>query len=204
LGDLEGNSFEIVVRNISSKPELKQKFVNYFGAQRFSRNNPAIGKVIVKRDFKHAIELILEGKGNFEGRTKEFLEKNSNDYVGALKTIPRKILSLYVHSYQSLLWNQQAKNSTEETVPIIGFNTLIDSKIIEKEGIKLRDFIIKEIPQLSSEGGERKRLVEAANVSISELEKDELNCGKKKILIKFTLPKGSYATEYIRQLFSIA
>ncbi|MBN1645215.1 tRNA pseudouridine(13) synthase TruD, partial [Candidatus Woesearchaeota archaeon] len=28
LGDLEGNSFEIVVRNISSKPELKQKFVN--------------------------------------------------------------------------------------------------------------------------------------------------------------------------------
>ncbi|MBD3361242.1 tRNA pseudouridine(13) synthase TruD [Candidatus Woesearchaeota archaeon] len=201
LGDLEGNSFEIVIRNINSKPKMKKEFINYFGEQRFSKNNAQIGKSIVKKDFKTAVELISEGDGIIEKKIKKFLSKNPKNYVGALRTIPKKILSLYVHAYQSLLWNKQAEISSEEYVPIIGFDTNIDSKIIKQEKINCRDFIIKQIPSLSSEGGKRKRIVNAANVSISELEDDELNKSKKKVLIKFTLPKGSYATEFVKNLF---
>ncbi|MBW2969166.1 tRNA pseudouridine(13) synthase TruD [Candidatus Woesearchaeota archaeon] len=201
LGDLKGNKFEIIARNINSAPKLQKKFINYFGEQRFGRNNALIGKSIIKKDFKKAVELILEGKGAVESKAKAFLEKNPNNYVGALKTIPKKILSLYIHAYQSLLWNKQAKKNSEEIIPIIGFDTKIDSEIIKQEKITNRDFIIKQIPQLSSEGGERKRIVEAKELFISELEEDEINSGKKKVLIKFILPKGSYATEYIKNLF---
>lgn len=201
LGDLEGNSFEIVVRNIDSIPKLQTGFINYFGEQRFSTNNALIGKSIIKKDFKTAVELVLEGSGEVEKKVKEFLEQNPNNYVGGLKCVPKKILSLYVHAYQSLLWNKQAERTQEKIVPIVGFATEIDKEIMENEKITTRDFVIKQIPQLSSEGGERDRIVEAKNISISELESDEMNKGKQKVLIKFVLPKGSYATEYVKNLF---
>jgi len=202
LGDLKGNKFEIVIRNTDSKPKLRKTFVNYFGEQRFSKNNAEIGKAIVKKDFKKAIKLILEGKGTIEREVKKHLEKSPCDYIGGLKRIPKKILSIYIHAYQSLLWNKQAKNSSQEIIPIIGFDSQINKNIMQEEKIKCRDFIIKQMPELSFEGGERKRIVKAENASISELQEDEMNTGKKKIILKFSLPKASYATEYIRQLFS--
>jgi tRNA pseudouridine13 synthase len=208
LGYLEGNGFEIVIRNIDSKPKIKKEFVNYFGEQRFSKNNAEIGKAIVKKDFKKAVELVIEGTGDIEKKVNESIKKNPGNHVGALKTIPKKILSLYIHAYQSLLWNRTAKTHSEKEktqVPLIGFGIATPDKctdeIMQQEEIKPRDFIIKQIPELSSEGGTRDRIVEAKNVSISELSDDELNSGKKKVLIKFRLPKGSYATEYVKNLF---
>lgn len=204
LGDLEGNEFAIVVRNIDSEPKLSTHFVNYFGEQRFSKNNALVGKAIVKKDFKKAVELVLEGKGKTEHNVKKYLDANPNNYVGALKCIQKKMLKMYIHAYQSLLWNKRAEKFKEEHIPIVGFNTQIDKKIMDEERITMRDFIIKQIPELSAEGGFRERTAEAKNLSMSELKEDELNPRKKKVLIKFMLPKGSYATEYIRQLFNIS
>ena len=50
----------------------------------------------------------------------EYLEKNKNDYIGALRLIPKKILWLYIHSYQSYLWNIIAKKSKKhkKTFPL--------------------------------------------------------------------------------------
>src|SRR3989344_2140708 len=64
LGDLEGNEFEIVIRNLIKKEieDIKKtdkiKIQNYFGEQRFSRNNSEIGKNIVKKNFKRAVSLV--------------------------------------------------------------------------------------------------------------------------------------------------
>ena len=197
LGDLEGNEFEIVVRNIENKPEIKKRFVNYFGEQRFSVNNAETGKAIIKKDFKKAVELILENEGDYEKDVEEYLESNENDYVGALRKIKLKILKMFVHAYQSRLWNDAVKdNLDKEEIPIIGFGT--DSDLYE--GINQRDFIIKQIPELSSEGGIRKVYAEAKDLVAGELEKDELNQGKK-IKLKFKLDKGCYATEFIKQNF---
>lgn len=210
LGDLEGNSFEITVRNITKRPKIKKKFINYFGEQRFSTNNAEIGKAIITKDFKKAVELILRGTGRAEEKMREYLQKNPTNYVGALKTVNKKILMLYIHAYQSLLWNRAVQKHTSEKnemaeVPLIGFGIATPDKcigeIMQSEGIKPRDFVIKQIPELSSEGATRQMTAEAKEVSISKLEDDELNPGMKKTVIRFILSKGSYATEYIKQLF---
>lgn len=207
LGDLEGNHFEIVVRDVVEQTiEKISHVVNYFDEQRFSTNNKEIGKSIVKKDFKTAAEL---AECNISG----------NDYVGALKTIPLRLLKMYVHAYQSYLWNETVASLVEgkevpyslgtfvfgetdvEEVPLIGFTPVENvQKIMAKEGITHRDFIIKQIPELSMEGGMRKVCVPVENLSISDFMDDELNGGKK-VVLSFTLGKGSYATMVVKQLF---
>ncbi|MEM2916644.1 MAG: tRNA pseudouridine(13) synthase TruD, partial [Candidatus Woesearchaeota archaeon] len=88
-----------------------------------------------------------------------------------------------------------------------GFGTVPDKQldeILKREQITTRDFVIKEFPELSSEGTERDIFAEASNLKITPLENDELNPGKKKTKLTFTLPPGCYATEFVRQLFNQA
>ena len=80
----------------------------------------------------------------------------------------------------------------------------IDMKLMEKMdemSITTRSFVIKEIPELSSEGVMRNAFVEVSNLSISDFDDDELNEGKKKCTVKFSLPKGSYATIVVKSMF---
>lgn len=206
LGDLEGNEFEIIIRNIDKKPKLKKAFINYFGEQRFGKANAPIGKAIVRKDFEKAVKLMLEDKGPEQIKVRDYIQKNPRNFVGSLKMLPTKLLKIYIHAYQSWMWNKAAEKTNKKgNLTIVGFGTIIENTaladIIAEEGIEPRDFIIKEIPELSSEGDERKIMETAKDLKIGKLEKDELNQGKKKAKITFKLPKGSYATEFIRQLF---
>ena len=218
LGDLEGNSFEIVVRNIEERPKPIDKVVNYFGEQRFSKNNAEIGKAIIKKDFKHAVDRIIDSIGRDEKKVIEHLENNRNDFVGALKAMPWKTLNMYIHACQSKIWNETAKiflehspalNSDAIKIPLVGFSTEIQDdkvrKIIEnilkEENVVPQDFVIRAIPDLSSAGNERALFTEVKDMKIGELEDDELNPGKKKVKISFSLGKGSYATEVIKEMF---
>ena len=216
LGDLEGNQFEIAVRNISEQPKKVEKIINYYGEQRFSKNNAEIGKAIIKKDFKRAVDLILDSIGEQEERVIEHLKKDKNDFVGALKTMPWKVLNLYIHAYQSKLWNEIAKELVEKGVkenkkiPLIGFATEIRDKelkriveeIMQNEQIGYQDFVIRAIPDLSTDGSERELYAEVKDMEIGKPEDDELNKGKKKVKISFSLGRGSYATEVVKALFS--
>ncbi|MBW2990653.1 tRNA pseudouridine(13) synthase TruD, partial [Candidatus Woesearchaeota archaeon] len=214
LGDLNGNKFKIIVRNIEKSPICLKRIINYFGEQRFSRNNAEIGKAIIKKDFKKAVDRILDSIGEDEKKVIEHLKKNRNDFVGALKTMPWKILKLYIHAYQSKLWNETVKilvkkEIKEKKIPLIGFATEIKDKnvkkIVEKvmqnKQIDYNDFVIRAIPELSSEGSERNVYAEVKAMEIGELEDDELNKGKKKVKISFSLGKGSYGTEVVKAMF---
>jgi len=232
LGDLEGNHFEIVVRDLDSedisafnkKINKKIKIPNYFGEQRFSYNNHLVGKAIIKNDFKKAVELILENKGDFEERIKDYLKTNKNDHIGAINLVPFKIRKLYVHAYQSYLFNKtidlklknkkikknQIKNKINQKIPVMGFGTetqdkeidKITNNLLKKENIDLRDFIIKQIPALSSEGDSRDLFFEINDLKVIEINKDELNKNKKKIRLSFSLKKGCYATVALSHLFN--
>jgi len=207
LGELKGNNFEIIVRNIKNLPEIKgkEKFLNLFGEQRFSTNNIEIGRKLLKRDFKGACELIDNEK------LQNYLEKNPTDFIGALRQIDKKILSFYIHAYQSSIWNKIAKeydDGKNRIIPIVGFDTELKGEIgkkiqeeLKKDNLTQRSFIFRELPEITSAGSERKQYAEAKNLEIRKLENDEMNPGMKKIKLKFFLPKGCYATEFIKHIF---
>ena len=207
LGSHEGNQFVITIRNLASRETDKIKKIsknkllvpNYFGEQRFSKNNIEIGRSMIKKDFKKASELAG-------------LKVNNNDYVGGLRKINKKVLTLYLHAYQSYLFNDTInqylkinKNKPVKNIkiPIIGFGTetsnnqlgKIINGILKQEKISLRDFIIRQMPELSLEGAERDLFAEVKDFKIIKL-------GKGKATISFYLPKGSYATVVIEKLFS--
>lgn len=213
LGDLKANKFEITIRNMDKSPKPITRLPNYFGSQRFSSNNIIIGKSIIKKDFKKAAELIAENDERFRNDSEAHLKQKPNDYIGVIRKQPKKLLMLYIHSYQSDIWNQTVKQLITEGIEkdkinIIGFGTKLkddeEGKIIksimQENKITPRDFIIRSIPELSSEGTQRDMHIEVMNLKISEPEEDEINKGKKKYKIMFSLQKGSYATVVIDQM----
>lgn len=230
IGSLKGNEFAVTIRNLTRKEiknfeeKIKEGILmpNYFGAQRFSKNNILIGKAIIQKNFSETIDLILESNSDFNESIKLHLKSRKNDFVGALKIIPLKLLKLYIHSYQSYLFNEtlgqyikSAKNSNlhikNKKIPIIGFSTelakdgigKLAEKIMKDEKIAARDFIVRAIPDLSSEGSEREIFIKIKDFKIIKKDKDELNENNQKLVAHFSLPKGCYATVLIDFLFKI-
>ena len=215
LGDNSGNYFEIILRQVKESPKEKDWFINYFDDQRFSNNNEKIGKAIIKKEFRHAVDLILQNnKSGYERSVKQHIEKNPSDFIGAMRKIDTKILRMYVHAFQSYLWNRKVSGmfSSENSLRVeYSLGTLnvpavkpkncpveipgFGSEKISEEDISPRDFIVREIPGISSEGDSREILIDVNDLKIENNEKEILK-------LYFTLPKGSYATMFIKQLFS--
>jgi len=208
LGDLKGNEFIISVRNLTNKEiekvesKLKGKLLmpNYYGEQRFSKDNVQIGRNLIKSKFKESVELILKTDPDCKEDMNEHLRVHKNDFIGALNILHKKLLMMYVHAYQSYLWNKcldayLKKSKKDIKLPLIGFGTEIEDDAIEKiiddvmeeEGITFRSFINKQISVLSLEGAKRDAFVEIENLEI--LEK-----GEDFVKISFNLSKSSYAT----------
>ena len=245
LGSLEGNEFDIIIRNLEEKKRLEiDKVENYFDEQRFGfkLNTHLVGKAIVKKNFKEACEIL--GK-----------KTENNDYIGELRKDNRRVLRFYIHSYESWIWNKVASKYLEENyevekkiriagqelfftkenlgkenknlgeafgkafreigkenknieIPIIGYllevkDKKIDeiySKIMEEEGVNKEDFIIRQMPEISSPGGKRKLFLKVKNFKY-EYGEDEVNKGKFKVRLRFSLGKGSYATMVVKRLF---
>jgi tRNA pseudouridine13 synthase len=200
-------------------------------------NTHLVGKEILKNDIKEAVWIYLthggEEKEEFRkfrenlAKTRDFklglkecprnlrneivllnhLVSKPNDYAGALRRIPKKFRRMFVHAYQSYLWNEIAKFSEESSIPVIGFMTDLVKykssreikKILESEGIDVNDFKTKSMPELSSEGDERERVIKPKNLKWS-FGNDELNKGKIKCTLGFEIPKGSYATVLIEEV----
>lgn len=219
LGMLEGNKFTITVKNIT-REEMKNfeknkadlRIPNYYDDQRFGmhKDNATIGKLFLKRQWKEASNLLKDR----EISMKRHLQAHPTDFIGALRTIPKQQLRMYIHAYQSNLWNETVKNVMKgvmkekiklknEKIPLVGFEIDCKNKktrqkierIMEQEGIRERDFIIREIPELSSSGGERMLFMNVADFSYKKINVETM-------LMHFTLKKGSYATIVIKSLFA--
>ncbi len=200
LGDLIGNKFEIIVRGLDDIVEFKQnKIKNYFGPQRFGIKNinVDVGRAIIKKDFRKACKLIG-------------LEVEENNYVNALKRLENRTLRFYVGAYQSYLWNYVAERIDGlDKLEVLGFFTEFEDEtagkiykeIMDVEGIKKEDFMIKQIKEASVEGTERKLYLDVQNFKFSWTDDDMIQ-GKKKCILSFVLGKGSYATVVVDSLFS--
>lgn len=222
LGDHLGNRFSITVREIQKSPQPLQQFINYFGPQRFSNNNTRIGHALVSRRYHEAISLICESSVRLADGLHAYYGEHPRDPIGCLRTLPKTLLMLYVHSYQSMLWNETVReyvstltasppplSTSLETVPLIGFDLSfrdpvlrdIVESILEREGIQPYHFIFRDMPELCAEGGERKMMVPVSNLMIGDLFPNTLGEGFQ-CNISFSLPPGSYATTFLDQLFN--
>lgn len=239
LGMLVGNKFTITVREITPEEKkrllekiaeikkiektktTKQKkqniqFINYYDEQRFGihKDNHIIGRFLVKKQFKEALEELKKRKDYHITLVCKYLEKHPKDIIGALREIPKKQLLLFVHAYQSYLWNETAKEYIKQkkqkkqpidntAIPIIGFALECDSKekekiilkIMKKENISERDFVIRQMPEITAAGGKRNLLMDCRDFCHTEID-------DKTIKLQFFLGKGSYATMLVKQLFA--
>lgn len=204
---------------------------NYFDEQRFSLHNLDIGRHLVKKEFKDAVRLINDTRckkhlekheRDFIGALKKLPLRLLRMYVNAYqsylwnRTLAEhlrengKILKEVTYSLGKFVFVNDFDKFLDLEVPLIGFgieikNTKIKETIknlMKKENLDFADFVIKQIPELSLEGELRKAFVEVKDLKIGKVENDELNLGKKKVKLSFSLGKGSYATMAVRSLIN--
>jgi TruD family tRNA pseudouridine synthase len=192
VGDLEGNEFVITLhKKLDINPDIVEKkgFPNYFGSQRFGKydDNQIIGKNLVKRQFDEALKMI---------------NKNYDRSFTNLKQVGRPRLKFFLHAYQSFLFNEVLKKciaakNVPEKLQLIGADTKIRKNdpsvaILNREKISPEDFAIRDL-SMSCRGSERSTFV-----------KTKIICENTEDLtiLRFTLPKGSYATVLVNFLIN--
>ena len=137
------------------------------------------------------------------------LTKNEEDYKGAIKRLPDGLQQLFIHAYQSWVYNRTLSHLIEEgwyepeyELPLVGYKTdLKDGKpenkmqeILDEEGVSQEDFRLQDFPDLRSEGSYRRAFADFRNFDVLDIAEDDLNMNMNKMTVKFDLPKGAYAT----------
>ena len=205
-----------------------------------------------KKDFHKALNT-YPNHLNFEKAILNKLVQKQDDYISALKELPKNLLTMFVYAYQSYLFNKILSERIKRKIPInqaivgdiilpirkglieseeipvtdfniekvnkkikigkavvsgvlFGYETVfskgemgeIEHRIIESENIDHRDFIVPDIPYISSKGLRRPILAITSDLKY-EISDDEINKGKKALKLSFKLHKGSYATCLIRE-----
>jgi len=166
IGDLLGNRFHVVVREIPRTREeieagteavardlrIAGGFPNFFGIQRFGSVRPithVVGRHLVRGEIREAVMAYvahpiegedpesfavredLEATGDYgaalRGFPKEWgfekailnrLATDPDDFAGALQQLPLNLLILFVHGYQSYLFNRILSERMREGIPI--------------------------------------------------------------------------------------
>ncbi|XP_074050061.1 pseudouridylate synthase 7 homolog [Macrotis lagotis] len=158
LGELQGNHFTVVLRNITGTDLQVQQamnslkeigFINYYGMQRFGTTavpTYQVGRAILQNSWDEVVDLILKPR---PGAEKGYLVKCREEWaktkdpdvalkklpvkrcvegqllrglskyglkniVSAFGIIPRNNRLMYIHSYQSYVWNNMVSKRIEE------------------------------------------------------------------------------------------
>ncbi|MFX0023401.1 MAG: tRNA pseudouridine(13) synthase TruD [Candidatus Hermodarchaeota archaeon] len=128
-----------------------------------------------------------------------------DDYNGNITPVKY----IYGNSYDNYLNKALNLNRATIVVPIIGINTNLDEYPLMKllfEEITKQEKINKEIfnsnimLETEFKGSIRALTVKPTQLKLLEITNDDLNPGKYKIKIEFSLQRGSYATMLLREL----
>ncbi|MEM4255239.1 MAG: tRNA pseudouridine(13) synthase TruD [Candidatus Norongarragalinales archaeon] len=141
----------------------------------------------------------------YEHMMLEHLAKSPNDFVGALGRMPRHFVLMFIHAFQSRLFNEMLEErvreggwNLQEKGLLVGGDSVLGERekaLLEREGLSQDSFKIKQMPFLSSKGGERNFFAEMTDFKIIES-----NGGDVKL--RFSLESGCYATVALSFLLS--
>ncbi|KAK1439398.1 hypothetical protein QVD17_05216 [Tagetes erecta] len=113
----------------------KHGFINYFGMQRFGTGSVPthlIGAKLLRGEWKVADDIrrireYYKESEDIDGTLRQLprymvaekailqsLKKSPGNYLQALKAVPRTLRMMYVHSYQSYLWNHAASTRVQK------------------------------------------------------------------------------------------
>uniref|UniRef100_A0A8C0SDN1 Pseudouridine synthase 7 n=1 Tax=Canis lupus familiaris TaxID=9615 RepID=A0A8C0SDN1_CANLF len=275
LGELQGNHFTVVLRNITGTDDQVQQamnslkeigFINYYGMQRFGTTavpTYQVGRAILQNSWTEVMDLILKPRSGaekgylvkcreewakskdpaaalrklpvkrcVEGQLLRGLSKyGMKNIVSAFGIIPRNNRLMYIHSYQSYVWNNMVSKRIEEygLKPVPGDLVLkgvseayremltADNLDIDNMRHKIRDY--------SLSGAYRKIIIRPQNVSWEVVAYDDPKIplfntdvdnlegkpppvfaseGKYRALkMDFSLPPSTYATMAIREVLKM-
>lgn len=233
-----------------TKGDFEQAVMTYVGNPIAGEHEEAFeARKTLQEDRDYAKALVnFPEKLSFEKAVLNFLVKNPDDFVGALGQLPGNLLMMFVHAYQSYLFNRMLSLRMEKGIPLdlpiegdlvlplnkyglpdhknwipvkernlekvtdqvkrkrafvsaVLFGTEselakgemgeIESKVIDNEGVKNKDFFVGQMARLSSKGMRREVL---APMDVMEIHKTEDS-----VLFNFQLNKGCYATSLLRE-----
>ncbi len=191
-----------------------------------------------------------------------YLALHPGDYKGAILALPKTIVSIYIYSYQSYLFNEVVSMRMEQlsqdltrplrgdlvslldirhgqitrvryavddsnidmlakhiqrgkaviTVPILGSKVRVSEKnpfyelydqILQREGITRLDFTLDNTLDLSLKGVFRPLAIFPRNLRLIDVTEDAMNRGTQVVRLTFELPKGTYATMFLREIMKV-
>lgn len=194
----------------------------------------------------------------YERAMMHYLVENPGDFKGSLSVLASNISKMFVHAYQSYMFNRivcqriekglpldsaipgdivcfknkeglpdvtRTQQVTEEnvdgmnnlirrkrafvTAPLIGYDTemasgepgIIENEVFAENDFSVENFKVTEMPEMASKGLRREILIHSE--PSFQVDEDELNPGKSKAVLDFTLPKGCYATTVLREYMKV-
>lgn len=176
-------------------------------------------RVLAKKDKKKALSLFPK-KYLYERILLSHLLNAPDDYIGAIKRLPKGLQKMFIHAYQGMIFNKalgmmetEGIFDPELEIPLVGysyssriFETPADKyvkKALAKEKIGPSDFKIKELPEISSKGNSRKAFERVYDFLVLDAADDELFRERSKAVLSFRLPKGCYATVFLEKLMGV-
>jgi tRNA pseudouridine13 synthase len=113
--------------------------LNFFGPQRFGvirPNTHLVGKQIVLKNFEQAVQILLENaqpldlaeedtglfedsvQGTYERAILHYLNKHPAKFKESLQVLPKDLIKLYVHAYQSYLFNKAISERSKQGISL--------------------------------------------------------------------------------------
>ncbi|MCZ7381407.1 MAG: tRNA pseudouridine(13) synthase TruD [Candidatus Methanoperedens sp.] len=204
-------------------------------------------------DYKEGLNL-YPLRLQFERAMMNHLIAYPDDYTGAFKKLSPKLQAMFLHAYQSYIFNiilsrriasglsiheaydgdivcfknemglpdtSRLQKVTKDnldginnlinrgrafvTAPLVGYETQfaegapgeIERAVVKELNVEPEGFKVPEMPELSSRGL-RREIILSFKPEFS-VEEDDVNAGKIKVTLEFSLQKGSYATTVLRE-----
>ncbi len=200
---LEGNYEEAVWTYIAKPYEEEHESVKKVREDLWETRDPERGAEKFPEQYRYEKILLYH------------LANNEEDYKGAIKRLPEGLQQLFIHAYQSYIFNRALshliKDGFDDTgaeLPLVGYKTnLKDEKgdqkirdVLDEEEISLDDFKLRDLEHLRMEGDYRDCFKPVEGFELKEVGSDDLNINKNMAKVSFSLQKGTYATVFLREI----